>query len=57
MTKRGHWFIVVATYYFTEFAEIHALKSLVKQKVTQFLYEQVLIRFGAPLEIVYDNGP
>jgi hypothetical protein len=57
MTRRGHQFIVVATYYLTKFAEIHALKSLVKQEVTRFLYERVFIQFGTPLEIVSNNGP
>jgi transposase InsO family protein len=57
MTRRGHWFIVVVTDYFTTFVEVRALKSLVKQEVTQFLYERVFTRFGTPLEIVSDNGP
>jgi transposase InsO family protein len=57
MTKRGHRFIVVATDYLTKFAEVRALKSSVKQEVARFLYERVFIRFGAPLEIVSDNGP
>ncbi len=48
---------MVATYYFTKFAEVHALKSSVKHEVTRFLYEQVFIRFGTPLEIVSYNGP
>jgi hypothetical protein len=30
MTRRGHLFIMVATNYFTKFAEVCALKSLVK---------------------------
>ncbi len=41
MTMRGHRFIVIATDYLTKFAEVRALKSLVKQEVTQFLYERV----------------
>jgi len=57
MTRRGHRFIVVVTDYLTKFAEVRALKSLVKQKVTRFLYERVFIRFKTPLEIVSNNGP
>ncbi len=57
MIRRGHQFIVVATYYFTNFAKVRALKSLVKQEVARFLYEQIFIQFGTPLEIVSDNGP
>ncbi len=57
MTRKGHRFIVVATDYRTKFAEVRALKSLVKQEVAQFLYEQVFTRFGTPLEIVSNNGP
>jgi transposase InsO family protein len=57
MTRRGHRFIIVATDYLTKFAEVRALKSSVKQEVARFLYERVFTRFGAPLEIVSDNGP
>jgi transposase InsO family protein len=28
----------------------------VKQKVAQFLYEQVFTRFGTPFEIAFNNG-
>jgi hypothetical protein len=54
---RGHRFIVVATDYLTEFVKVHALKSLVKQEVTQFLYERVFTQFGTLFEIVFDNRP
>jgi hypothetical protein len=57
MTRRGHQFIVVVTDYLTKFAKVCALKSLVKQEVTRFLYERVFTRFGTPLEIISDNGP
>jgi len=57
MTRRGHRFIVVAIDYLTKFAEVRALKSLVKHEVARFLYERVFTRFGAPLEIVSNNGP
>jgi len=57
MTRRGHRFIVVAIDYLTKFAELHALKSSMKQEVARFLYEQIFIRFGTPLETVSDNGP
>jgi len=39
MIRRGHRFIEVAMDYLTKFAKVRALKSSVKQKVTQFLYE------------------
>ncbi len=48
---------MVAIDYLTKFAKVRALKSLVKHEVARFLYEQVFIRFGTPLEIVSDNGP
>jgi hypothetical protein len=57
MTRKGHWFIIVATYYLIKFAEVRALKFLMKQEVTQFMYEQVFTWFGTPLEIISDNGP
>jgi transposase InsO family protein len=57
ITRRGHWFIVVATDYLTKFTEVRALKSLVKQEVAQFLYEWIFTRFGTPFEIVSNKGP
>jgi len=57
MTRKGHQFIAVAADYLTKFAKIRALKSLVKYEVARFLYERVFTQFGAPLEIVSDNGP
>ncbi len=39
MTRRGHRFIVITTDYFTKFAKVRALKSLVKQEVARFLYK------------------
>jgi hypothetical protein len=56
VTKKGHQFIMVTTNHFTKFIKVCALKSLVKQKVTQFLYEQFFTQFGTPLKIVSDNG-
>jgi hypothetical protein len=57
VTKREHWFIVVAIDYYIKFIEVCFLKSSVKQKVTWFLYEQIFTRFGTPNEIIFDNGP
>jgi hypothetical protein len=48
---------MVATNCLTNFAKICALKSLMKQEITWFLYEQIFIRFGTTLKIVFDNGP
>ncbi len=39
--RKGHQFIVVIKNHFTKFVKVHALKSLVKQEVAQFLYELI----------------
>lgn len=57
VTKRGHRFIVVATDYFTKFAEVPALKTSVKKEVARFVYEHIVTHFDIPLEMVSDNGP
>ncbi len=57
MIKKEHRFIVVAIDCSTKFVEGHALKALMKQEITQFLYEWVFIQFGTPLKIVSNNGP
>jgi len=56
VTKKGHQFIMLTINHFTKFIKVYALKSLVKQKVARFLYEQTSTQFGTPFEIVYDNG-
>jgi len=39
MIRRGHRFIVITKYYLIKFAKVHALKCLLKQEITRFLYE------------------
>ena len=56
VTKRWHRFIVVATDYLTKFVEDRALKTSVNNKVTRFIYERIVTRFGISLDMVSDNG-
>ncbi len=57
VTKREYWFIVVPVDYFIKFVKVSVLKSLMKQKVTRYLYEWIFTWFGTPIEIIFDNGP
>jgi hypothetical protein len=57
VTSKWHWFIVVVTYYLIKFVEVRVLKSLVKQEVVGFWYEQLFTQFGTSFEIISDNGP
>ena len=48
--------IIIATDYATKWAEAKAVTANDAQAAALFLWEQVILRFGAPLEIVSDRG-
>ncbi|XP_074337007.1 uncharacterized protein LOC141674184 [Apium graveolens] len=49
-------FIVVAIDYFTKWIEDKALVKITTKKITQFLWENVIRRYGIPCVLVTDNG-
>ena len=52
----GCEYILVATDYFTKWAEAKALRSNTAAEVARFLYENIMTRFGCPVELVSDQG-
>lgn len=56
-TSRGYHYILVCIDYVTKWAEVKALLVAREEKVADFLYKHILQRFGAPREIVSDQGP
>lgn len=55
-SRVGRKYIIVATDYFTKWAEARATRRDGAKEVAVFLMEQVVCRFGAPREIVTDRG-
>ncbi|XP_043710281.1 uncharacterized protein LOC122659209 [Telopea speciosissima] len=53
---RGHCFIIVATDYFTKWAEAVPMKLVSQTEVIRFLKTQIVHRFGLPETITCDNG-
>ncbi|XP_058092428.1 uncharacterized protein LOC131238850 [Magnolia sinica] len=49
-------FAIVAVDYFTKWVEAEPLAKITKQKVTDFVWKNIICRFGIPHTIVSDNG-
>ena len=49
--------LLVATDYFTKWVEAEAFSSIKDRDVTQFIWKNIVCRFGIPRSIVSDNGP
>ena len=49
--------LLVATDYFSKWIEAEAFSSIKDRDVTQFIWKNIVCRFGIPKSIVSDNGP
>ena len=49
--------LLVATDYFCKWIEAEAFSSIKDRDVTQFIWKNIVCRFGIPKSIVSDNGP
>lgn len=56
VTSRRNKYILVATDYVTKWAEAKALPDNSAKSTAWFVFEQIIARFGCPLEIVSDQG-
>ncbi|XP_070015310.1 uncharacterized protein [Nicotiana sylvestris] len=50
-------FLLVLTDYFTKWVEARAFKHVREKEVRDFIWRNIICRFGVPKEIVCDNGP
>ncbi|XP_070005986.1 uncharacterized protein [Nicotiana sylvestris] len=50
-------FFLIITDYFTKWVEAGAFKHVREKKVRDFIWHNIICRFGVPKEIVCDNGP
>ena len=49
--------LLVATNYFSKWIEAEAFSSIKDLDVTQFIWKNIMCRFGIPRSIISDNGP
>ena len=56
-SSRQKSYILIYTDYVTKWVEAKALTKATEQVVSEFLFEDIFIRFGIPREIVTDGGP
>ena len=54
--SHGYIWILVATEYFTKWAEAVPLRKATGREVANFIKENIIIRFGVPHKIISDNG-
>ena len=52
----GHSWILVATDYFTKWVEAIPVRKSTSRVVTDFILNNIIIRFGCPEKIVTDNA-
>ncbi|XP_034215637.1 uncharacterized protein LOC117627591 [Prunus dulcis] len=54
-SRKQHYFIIVATNYFTKWVEAKPVKSTTSQEIITFIEEQIIQRFGIPESITTDR--
>ena len=54
--KRQVRFLLIAIDYFTKWVEAEALATITKAKVQNFVWKNIVCRFGIPRTIISDNG-
>jgi hypothetical protein len=55
-TKSGNKHIITAIDYATRWAIAKAVPEMTKESVIKFLYEDIIVNYGVPLEIITDRG-
>ena len=54
--KRQMKFLLVTIDYFTKWVEVEALAMITETKVHNFVWKNIVCRFGIPRTIISDNG-
>jgi hypothetical protein len=55
-SSKGHLYILVATDYFSKWAENATLKEVKKETVVNFIRTNIIYRYGVSRYIITDNG-
>ena len=54
--KRQMKFLLIPIDYFTKWVEVEALAMITEVKVQNFVWKNIVCRFGIPRMIISDNG-
>ena len=54
--KRQVKFLLVAIDYFTKWVEVEALATITEAKIRNFVWKNIICKFGIPMTIISDNG-
>jgi len=49
-------FLMVGIDYFTKWVEVESLAKIMQQNVKNFVYKNIVCRFGVPRVLISDNG-
>ena len=55
-SSKRHWFVLMATDYFTKWTEAIALKNMTHKEVIEFITEHIIHRFGIPQILTTDQS-
>ncbi|KAG1313390.1 hypothetical protein G6F62_014088 [Rhizopus arrhizus] len=56
-TKNGNRWLLMAVDYTTNWPIARALNNATGEEIVKFIYEEIVMRFGCPEEILTDRGP
>ena len=56
LSKSRVKFLLVAIDYFTKWVEAEALATITEARIQNFVWKNIICRFGIPLTIISDNG-
>jgi transposase InsO family protein len=57
MSSKGHWFILVASDYFTKWTKAVPSKGMTHKELISFVLEHIVYRFGIPQTLTTNQGP
>ncbi|VFQ74727.1 unnamed protein product [Cuscuta campestris] len=57
VAQGGKKFVIKAIDYFTKWIEAEALANITTQQCKKFIWKNIITRFGAPINLITDNGP
>jgi hypothetical protein len=55
-SSKGHWFVLVATEYFSKWTEIVALKNMMHKELIEFIIDHIIHKFSIPQTLTMDQG-
>ena len=54
--KKQLRFLIITIDYFTKWVEVEPVMTIMEAKVTSFVWENIICKFGVPYVIISDNG-